>query len=167
MRYHAEIEGNELTVELQVENGNMTAIVDGAAVPVTVSDLGTAGAYAVLIGNRSFEFFVHRNAMGTWITHGGRAYHCRLENIHRAVLTQTGVRGEQPHAMELRAPMPGLVLEVRVREGDVVHEGQGVLVVEAMKMENELRAPCAGTVKEVRVKEKQSVEQNQLLIVFA
>ncbi|MBC7186180.1 MAG: acetyl-CoA carboxylase biotin carboxyl carrier protein subunit [Calditrichaeota bacterium] len=63
--------------------------------------------------------------------------------------------------------MPGLVLEIRVREGDAVEAGQGVLVVEAMKMENELRAPCAGTVREVKVREKQSVEQNQLLIVFA
>ncbi|MCR4438016.1 MAG: acetyl-CoA carboxylase biotin carboxyl carrier protein subunit [bacterium] len=168
MRYRAEIDGHELEFDLRCQGHCATAIVDGTVVPITMTRIGSSTEYAVLFGNRSFSFEVQRNAAGTWVAHCGRVYHCRAQNAQREALARLGGAAEgHQRAWELRAPMPGLVLEVRVREGDAVEAGQGVLVVEAMKMENELRAPCAGTVKEVKVKEKESVEQNQLLIVFA
>ena len=64
------------------------------------------------------------------------------------------------------APMPGRVVKVLVRRGDAVQARQGVVVVEAMKMENELRAPRAGTVREVRVAEGASVEAQTVLVVI-
>lgn len=168
MRYRAEINGHHLEFELRLQGEGATAVVDGSVVPISVTRIGSSTEYAVLFGDRSFAFEVHRNAAGTWVTHRGRVYHCRAQSARREALAGLGSMHERHReAWELRAPMPGLVLEVRVREGDAVEAGQGVLVVEAMKMENELRAPCAGTVKEVKVREKQSVEQNQLLIVFA
>jgi biotin carboxyl carrier protein len=64
------------------------------------------------------------------------------------------------------APMPGRVVKVLVRPGDMVDARQGLVVVEAMKMENELRAPGAGTVTEVKVTEGASVEANTVLVVL-
>jgi biotin carboxyl carrier protein len=64
------------------------------------------------------------------------------------------------------APMPGRVVKVLVEPGMAVEARQGVVVVEAMKMENELRAPHAGTVREVRVAEGASVEANAVLVVI-
>jgi pyruvate carboxylase subunit B len=62
------------------------------------------------------------------------------------------------------APMPGMVVKVEVAEGDVVREGQGVVIVEAMKMENELRAAGAGRVRRVHVSRGQAVEKDQVLV---
>ncbi|RPJ64661.1 MAG: acetyl-CoA carboxylase biotin carboxyl carrier protein subunit [Acidobacteria bacterium] len=66
----------------------------------------------------------------------------------------------------ITAPMPGKVLKVLVAAGESVEERQGLVVVEAMKMENELRAPRAGRVREVHVQEGAPVESGRLLVVL-
>ena len=72
--------------------------------------------------------------------------------------------GTQPRMIV--APMPGRIVKVLVQAGEVVQPRQGLVVVEAMKMENELRAPRSGTVAEVRVREGASVEANAVLVVL-
>jgi biotin carboxyl carrier protein len=80
-------------------------------------------------------------------------------------------RGRQAHAarpgeQRVKAPMPGRIIRVLVKAGDEVAHRQGLVVIEAMKMENELAAPKAGTVKEVSVTEGTSVEAGRLLVVI-
>ena len=72
--------------------------------------------------------------------------------------------GDAAADREVHAPMPGLVLRVLVEPGDEVAEGQGVVVLEAMKMENELTAPAAGTVAAVHVAAGDAVAKNDLLV---
>jgi biotin carboxyl carrier protein len=67
---------------------------------------------------------------------------------------------------EIKAPMPGLILDLKVAPGDEVKKGDVVLILEAMKMENSIKSPGDGVVKEVKVSLKQSVEKNQVLIQF-
>ena len=67
---------------------------------------------------------------------------------------------------EIKAPMPGLILDLKVAPGDVVKKGDVVLILEAMKMENSIKSPGDGVVKAVNVSLKQSVEKNQVLIQF-
>jgi len=67
---------------------------------------------------------------------------------------------------DIKAPMPGLILELKVKAGDEVKKGDVVLILEAMKMENIIKAPGDGLVKSVKVNLKQSVEKNQVLIQF-
>ena len=67
---------------------------------------------------------------------------------------------------EIKAPMPGLILDLKVAPGDIVKKGDVVLILEAMKMENSIKSPGDGVVKEVKVSLKQSVEKNQVLIQF-
>jgi pyruvate carboxylase subunit B len=73
---------------------------------------------------------------------------------------------KQEQAQEIKAAMPGLVVKVEVKEGDRVRSGSGLIVVEAMKMENELRAPRQGVVKQVFVKKGMTVDQGQTLLVI-
>ena len=65
---------------------------------------------------------------------------------------------------DIKAPMPGLILDVQVKEGEEVKEGDYLLVLEAMKMENTLTAPRDGVVKSISVKKGETVDKNQLLI---
>jgi biotin carboxyl carrier protein len=69
-------------------------------------------------------------------------------------------------AKEVKAPMPGLIFDIKVKEGDEVKKGDPVLILEAMKMENILKSPGDGTVKSIKIKKGQSVEKNQVLIQF-
>ncbi|MGQ9559786.1 MAG: acetyl-CoA carboxylase biotin carboxyl carrier protein subunit [Candidatus Oleimicrobiaceae bacterium] len=167
MRYRAEIDGHCIELELDDNKDRPVARVGDRQVEVQVARIGTSARYAVLFCERSFEFEFHRNAAGSWVAWAGHLYHCRIEDARKVELTRlAGDKAEKPHEGTLRAPMPGLIVEVRVKVGDVVQRGQGVLVMEAMKMENELRAPCPGRVKEVRVAPRETVEQDQILLVF-
>ncbi|MFN3344903.1 MAG: biotin/lipoyl-containing protein [Chloroherpetonaceae bacterium] len=65
---------------------------------------------------------------------------------------------------DIKAPMPGLVVKLSVSVGESVKKGQGLLILEAMKMQNEIKSPTDGVVKEIIVSEKQAVEKNQLLM---
>ncbi|MFD2246220.1 acetyl-CoA carboxylase biotin carboxyl carrier protein subunit [Pontibacter ruber] len=67
---------------------------------------------------------------------------------------------------DVKAPMPGLILEIKVQPGQEVKKGDPIMILEAMKMENILKAPGDGVVKEIKVAVKQNVEKNQVLILF-
>ena len=66
----------------------------------------------------------------------------------------------------IKAPMPGLIIDLRVKEGDTVKPGDALLILEAMKMENMIKASAESVVKSVKVKKGDSVEKNQVLIEF-
>jgi biotin carboxyl carrier protein len=68
---------------------------------------------------------------------------------------------------ELKAPMPGLVLSVLVKEGDEVKKGDNLFVLEAMKMENIIKSPADVTIKSIKIKASDKVEKNQVLIQFS
>jgi biotin carboxyl carrier protein len=69
-------------------------------------------------------------------------------------------------SVEVKAPMPGKILEVLVNAGDQVNEDDELLILEAMKMENPIYAPAGGTVKEIKVKANDSVDTDQLMMVI-
>jgi len=76
---------------------------------------------------------------------------------------QTGI--EASGRQEVKVPMPGKVITLLASEGDAVEKGQGLVIIEAMKMENEVRSPGTGQVKEIRIKAGESVEAGQVLVV--
>jgi pyruvate carboxylase subunit B len=82
----------------------------------------------------------------------------------RTIRDLSGASAEATGPAPLKAPMPGLIVRVNVEPGAVVQAGQGLIVMEAMKMENELRASAAGTVKRVAVAVGQAVEKGALLV---
>lgn len=83
------------------------------------------------------------------------------------LLEQLGMNNNNIGAVkEIKAPMPGLILDLKVKPGDVVKKGDVVLILEAMKMENIIKSPGDGVVKAVKIALKQSVEKNQVLIQF-
>ncbi len=75
-----------------------------------------------------------------------------------------GIGVDDSAATAVKAPMPGLVVKVLVEEGDVIEQGQHVIILESMKMENELKSPRSGVVTAVKVSTGDSVEKDQILI---
>lgn len=92
-------------------------------------------------------------------------YHINISNQLDLLIEDMGLSlGQALVVNDIKAPMPGLILDVAITEGDVVKEGDYLLVLEAMKMENTLTAPRDGVVKSISVKKGETVEKNQLLI---
>ncbi|MCB0131979.1 MAG: acetyl-CoA carboxylase biotin carboxyl carrier protein subunit [Caldilineaceae bacterium] len=97
----------------------------------------------------------------------GDQYHVQIEDERTRKLNAGRTAPALPDGeLAIKAPIPGLVVKVLVAEGEEVADGQPVILLEAMKMENELRSPRAGVVTKVLVAGGQRVEQNAILIVL-
>ncbi len=97
----------------------------------------------------------------------GNTYGLDLKDKHDELLLQLGLDNlNSKKTNEIKAPMPGLVIEARVKVGDVVKKGGAVIVLEAMKMENILKSPSDGVVKKITVEKGAVVEKNQVLVIF-
>jgi len=95
----------------------------------------------------------------------GQYFKVRLEDEFDQLVDQLGLKvNSQFHLKDIKAPMPGLVLKVEVKEGQEVEPGAVFLILEAMKMENVIRASAAGKVKKLHAKAGEAVEKGQLLI---
>jgi len=90
-----------------------------------------------------------------------------IKDRYDLLLEKLGMNTEASNKIkDIKAPMPGLIFDIKVQVGDQVKKGDPVLVLEAMKMENILKSPGDGEVKEIKVKKGASVEKNQVLIQF-
>jgi biotin carboxyl carrier protein len=167
MRYRVTIDGREREVDVTIAPGGAIAVMlDGAKVDAEVRPV--PGGVSLRVGTRVHDVMV-ASAGGDDVqlaAGAARAVAQVLSERARAERTRSG-KGGGPSAKELRAPMPGRVVRVLCKAGDAVSAGQPVVVVEAMKMENELRASGDATVAQVHVTEGASVEGRALLVTFA
>ncbi len=167
MKYIAKIEDKEFQIDITERDGGLRIDLDGK--PVSANSVETRGKNHVsfLFNNRSFDLEFSKNQNQVLVFLNGRRYDCLLEDERTLRLKQLGgLKVETRKETELRSPMPGLVTAIEVNPGDWVVAGQGVIIVEAMKMENELKAKSDAKVKAVKVKEHQAVEKDEVLIVF-
>ncbi len=164
MKYVAQV--GDHTYEIEIDQ-NGTLHFEGRPWQVSLLQVGPLGLYSLLIDNRSRELVVEETQQGYRVTLGSRTFHVRVtdERELRLAGSRTGPSapaGELP----LKAPIPGMVVRVLVRGGEMVTPGQPLVILEAMKMENELRAPRAGTVGDIKVKAGERVEQGAVLLIL-
>jgi biotin carboxyl carrier protein len=165
MRYQAIVDGadHELEIEelspstFQVKLGDSSFEVDLRKTH--------GSSYLAIVGERAFDFSISADGEELVIASRRGANRVTLIDPSRRRLKTLGERLITGR-VELKAMMPGRVVNVLVKPGDEVAADQGVLVVEAMKMENELKAPKAGKVIEVRVSAGQAVEKGEILAVI-
>jgi biotin carboxyl carrier protein len=164
VKYYAQI--GELEYVVEIEDGEI--FVDGELVDVDLSRSGVPELYSMLINGRSFEVLIEEQRQVYDVTLRGEQYHVRVEDERTRRLNE-GRRGPEVPKGELvvKAPIPGLVVKVLVREGEEIAEDQALVILEAMKMENEIRALRAGIVRKVEVSAGQRVEQNAPLLILA
>ena len=125
------------------------------------------GVYSLLIDGASYTAGVVERDGACVVEVGAEWYDITVEDQTRHVLRTRGEVGSGTRSRTLMAPLPGKISRVAVRPGDTVQAGDTLLVIEAMKMENEFKATGAGTVAEVRVAPGQAVNAGDILIVMA
>jgi len=142
--------------------------VDGEVVPLNMASIDRATAYSLLLENNSYEILVDEESGEYQVLLSGHLFNVHVEDEHARRLAQAS-RGFTPVSgeIQIRAPMPGLIVAVPVTGGQLVKKGDVLVVLESMKMENELKAPRDGSVSAVRVTSRQNVEQNQTLVVLS
>jgi len=153
------------TVEVTGERGRYRVTLGGEVWEVDAR-LTAQGIYSLLIAGVSHVADVTDRDGACVVDVGDETYVIRVEEQTRYVLrTRGGAAGGRAH-QTLVAPLPGKITHVAVRPGDTVAAGDTLLVIEAMKMENELRAGAPGTVAEVRVRAGQTVNAGDVLLVI-
>ncbi|OGQ22170.1 MAG: hypothetical protein A3C54_08095 [Deltaproteobacteria bacterium RIFCSPHIGHO2_02_FULL_60_17] len=165
MAFIAKLGTRSYTVEIEEVGRSLYRIaVDGNEFLVDGKKTGLTN-YSLIVDNRSFEVDVDITEDEYRVLVDGRSYHVELVDERRVRLggAQPGIQLEG--RQQVSVPMPGKVIAVLAGEGDRVEKGQGLVIVEAMKMENEVRSPIAGEVKEVRVKAGDALEAGALLMV--
>ena len=127
-------------------------------------------AFHLLLNNQSFNaelVNIDYNRKRVELSVNHKHFVIDVEDEFDQLLVKMGIdKGAQQKVDSLRAPMPGLVLSISAKKGNTVSEGDPLLVLEAMKMENVLASPTSGVIKEIRVKSGDKVEKNQTLISF-
>jgi biotin carboxyl carrier protein len=185
MAYISSIHETNYTVATE-ENGQQRQIVlDGAArqidwrqiAPLAAEENGQTaqgGRYTLLIEGQSYEVFARQlnkpdETEGvTYELHiGDQRFEVHVENERERALIGSLKSARESGEIKVRAPMPGLVLNVVKAVGEKVERGETVAILEAMKMENDLSTPHEGTVKEVLVNKGQTVNQGDVLVVIA
>ena len=120
--------------------------------------------YSLLIDGKSFDISVHDVNGACQVLVNGKPFEVVLRDPKR--LRKASSSAEDPAGpMPVLAPMPGKVVKLLVQVGATVQEGQGVVVVEAMKMQNELKAPKSGVVEKILVEENQPVDAGESLLI--
>jgi acetyl/propionyl-CoA carboxylase alpha subunit len=97
----------------------------------------------------------------------GNKYTVQLKDKYDDLLKELGIEGASVKKVkELKAPMPGLVVDIRVNEGDEIKKGDALVVLQAMKMENILKSPVDAIIKKIYIKKEDTIEKNKVLISF-
>jgi biotin carboxyl carrier protein len=154
--------------EVIFENDSkLNGSVNGASFDWDVSRLAD-NLFSIIKDNRSYNVEVLEPAEGkTRLKVNGNLYETETIDKFDELLKSLGMeKGGVGKVNELKAPMPGLVLEIAVSAGDQVQKGDRVLVLEAMKMENVIKAPADATVAAVEVEQGKTVEKNQVMVRF-
>ena len=163
MKYLVVVDGAELEVVIDGEHVSMAEVSASAR----IEELESSPERVLMLGNEVHRVLARRGATRgrytLWVD-GVRLEVEALDERTRAIRDLAAATSGPAGPAPLVAPMPGMIVRVNVGDGDAVQAGQGLVVMEAMKMENELRATASGTVRRVLVQPGTAVEKGALLL---
>jgi len=156
--------------QFEVEVAEKVLKVNGLELQIDSRDLSVTQKH-VIYQHKSYNIeLVERNEDGkaVVIKVNGTLYQVGIEDQYDELLKKLGMDSSSANkVLEIKAPMPGLVLNVMVTEGQEVNKGDSLLVLEAMKMENIIKSPTGGIVKKILIRKGDKVEKNEILLQFA
>ncbi len=164
MKYIVKVGDRTYGIEVN-QDGQIT--FDGESVEVDFASVGDEGLFSLLVNGESFEAMVEERDGIWYVLMRGDLYEVSVIDERTQLLrARAGVVVPETGEIAIKAPMPGLIVDIPVEPGQQVEAGQKVIILESMKMENELKAPRAGRIERITVKPRDSVEQNQTLVVI-
>lgn len=165
MKYITTVNKKEFSIELLDDK---QILVNGDPFELDFQMLGSGGLVSLLLNQRSFEGAVDAHDEGWWqVLLHGEVYEATVqdERVYRLAQARGELAADTGEVM-IKSPMPGVIVKTPVQVGDAVSQGQTVIILESMKMENELKATRDAVVLAVKVAAGQAVEKNEVLIVI-
>lgn len=162
----AKINGHQ-SLEIDIASSSIT--INGKPVPVDIVPIGS-DRFHLIRDNKSYTaeiLDVNKQTKTVTVRINGSTHSVQLRDKFDLLLEKLGMTtGNAGRLNNIKAPMPGLIIDLRVTTGQAIQAGDSLLILEAMKMENVIKASGEGTVKRVLVKKGDSVEKGQVLIEF-
>jgi len=165
VKLQIEIDGKKHRVEMTQAGERPVWTIDGQRLDADATEV-SRGIYSILINGKSFEVRMERWATELRATSSHREFRIVILD-EREWRRNRGSAVEAEGRQQVLAPMPGKIVRVLVNAGDAVRAGQGLAVVEAMKMQNEIRAPKSGTIDRVAVIEGQIVNAGEVVAIVS
>jgi len=166
MKYFAVVNGRSHEVELVEEQGRMAVRVDGKPLDLGYEEVDEAGQVSVQSAGRSYALSIEGGAEQVSVTLAGNFYEVGLEDERERAAHAAERAGGKGGGL-VKAVMPGIVVELLVAKGQAVQKGQPLLILSAMKMQNEIAAPQAGMVQDLHVAAGQAVSAGAKLVTLA
>ena len=153
--------------DLAFENGHISGTLDGHVLEADAIEI-SPGIYSILVAGQSFEARVEPGKLGLRIHINGEEFPAPLNPMDlRRWPGRSHYAGDAAGPQEISAPMPGKVVRLLVQPGELLAENQGLLVIEAMKMQNEVRSPIPSRIAKLLVQEGQTVNSGDILAILA
>lgn len=162
MAYIIKIDNKEYKVDLKQEGKGFKVYLDGKPRAVTVVS-NKDSRLTLIIDDKPFDVILEAD---DHIVVGGESYNVEIFDEQVGRLMKASAGKSEKRELAVKTAMPGLIIEVIVKQGDKVTKGQGLLIIEAMKMQNEIQTPRDGVVKTIQVKKGQTVNTGDTLIVI-
>ena len=163
VKYYSRIGSSEY--EIEIIDGKV--LVDGEVVDVDMRQSGAPELYSLLYNGRSFEILIEADRFNYGVTMRGERFDVQVEDERTRRLNVGRKMVSLPEGeLAITAPIPGLVVKILVEVGQSVKDEQPLVLLEAMKMENEIRAVRDGVVKSIGISAGERVEQNAILVVL-
>jgi len=165
-KYRAQIGDRQFQVEINGKDGR--AVIDGKQARIDPSWIADSeNNLSLVLDGRSFDLRIEERDDHLVVIHAGRRVACTVVDEHLADLQKLAGLTEKPKGKTIvKSPMPGLIVKVLVSAGDSVDKGDRLLVIEAMKMENEVKAPCAGRIIQIHATKGDAVTAGKELVVI-
>jgi len=164
MKLELSIGDRARNIEIERHDGQFRFRIDGRAVAADVLQV-QPDVYSVLINGEAFEAHIECGASGLHVHIDGRKFPMAIAGPRQWRRDRNLIAAAEGH-QPIVSSMPGKVVRVMVRTGDAVEAGQGLLVVEAMKMQNEIKSPKAGKIERIAAQEGQTVNAGEVLAVI-
>lgn len=165
MKREVQVDKKTYQVEYEKTAGVIRVSVDGRSYQVDASAV-SGGFYSILVNNRSCDAFVSREKESFAVVVAGRIMDVDFYDPRSRQPSDESKRSAGVSRQIIRAPMAGRIVRFQVAPGDLVQDGQGLIVLEAMKMENELKSQGIGQVREILVAENEVVVPGQQLMII-
>jgi biotin carboxyl carrier protein len=164
MKYATTLNGRTYLIEI---NDDRHVIVDGVEHAIDFTGVAEQAFFSLILNSQSYEAFVEEEDDRWLVLLRGALYEARVadereERLRNASAGAAISSGE----IQVKSPMPGLIVAVPVAEGQAVAKGEVLVILESMKMQNELKSPREGVVGRVRVKAGDNVDQNQVMVTL-
>lgn len=163
MAYIVKVDDKEFKVDVKRENNSLKVLLNGKEIKIEVASEQKNSQLTLIIDHKPYEVFLGSD---NYIFINGEGYSTEVVDEQLLILLKASPETVHRKEVTITAPMPGLVIEIEAKEGDRVQQGQGLIIVEAMKMQNEMKSPRDGVIKKILVQKGQTVNSKDALVII-